>query len=364
MGEVHGVDSTEVEGKNAERTLIVTVKERLMTRIGVALGGGMSPVDIVDCVKLAEALGYESAWVVEGHGGDQFSILTACAVQTQRILLGTSISSVFVRSAPTIAMAAACVDYFSNQRFILGLGSSHKVQVGPEHGITYTKPVQRVRDTVEIIRALLRDGVVSYRGETLTIERFDLWFSPVRRTIPIYLSAVFPRMLEVCGEIAEGTIMVWSTVEAARQAAVHIAAGARRAGRRPEEIDLVSLLPCSVSENRREAFDRLRPAVAFYAGFFPRYNRLMAESGFPQAAQAIRAAWQAGDRDGAARQVPDDLIRACAIVGTPAECRERIAAYRDTGLSLPVIFPVSGGPDGKQRVLSALRACAPLSPHV
>ncbi|MEW6298583.1 MAG: LLM class flavin-dependent oxidoreductase [Thermodesulfobacteriota bacterium] len=330
-----------------------------MARTGVALGGGMSPVDIVDCVKLAEELGYESAWVVEGHGGDQFSILTACAVQTRRILLGTSISSVFVRSAPTIAMAAACVDYFSDRRFILGLGSSHKVQVEPEHGLAYTKPVQRVRDTVEVIRTLLRDGVVSYRGETLTIERFDLWFSPIRADMPIYLSAVFPRMLETCGEIAQGTIMVWSTMESVRTATAHIAAGARRAGRRPEAIDLVSLLPCSVSEDRREAYDRLRPAVAFYAGFFPRYNRLMAESGFPRAAQAIRAAWHAGDRDGAARQVPDELIRAVGIAGTSAECRERIDAYRGAGLALPVIFPVSGGPDGKQRVMAALRACAP-----
>src|SRR5215831_9716952 len=139
-----------------------------MARVGVAFAGGMSPSDIVDCVKLAEDLGYESAWIAEGHGGDQFSILTACAVQTKRILLGTSISSVFVRSAPTIAMAAACVDYFSNQRFVLGLGSSHKVQVEPEHGLQYGKPVQRVRETVEVIRTLLRDGVVSYKGETIS----------------------------------------------------------------------------------------------------------------------------------------------------------------------------------------------------
>jgi alkanesulfonate monooxygenase SsuD/methylene tetrahydromethanopterin reductase-like flavin-dependent oxidoreductase (luciferase family) len=148
-------------------------------------------------------------------------------------------------------------------------------------------------------------------------------------------------------------------MESVRTATAHIAAGARRAGRRPEAIDLVSLLPCSVSEDRREAYDRLRPAVAFYAGFFPRYNRLMAESGFPRAAQAIRAAWHAGDRDGAARQVPDELIRAVGIAGTSAECRERIDAYRGAGLALPVIFPVSGGPDGKQRVMAALRACAP-----
>src|SRR5881409_4230509 len=104
-----------------------------MTRIGVAFSGGLAPADIVECVRLAETLGYESAWVAEGHGGDQFAILAACAVVTRRILLGTSISSVFVRSVPTIAMAAATVDHLSNRRLILGLGSSHRVQVEPEH---------------------------------------------------------------------------------------------------------------------------------------------------------------------------------------------------------------------------------------
>jgi alkanesulfonate monooxygenase SsuD/methylene tetrahydromethanopterin reductase-like flavin-dependent oxidoreductase (luciferase family) len=330
-----------------------------MARIGVAFAGGMSPSDIVDCVKLAEDLGYESAWIAEGHGGDQFSILTACAVQTKRIFLGTSISSVFVRSAPTIAMAAACVDYFSNQRFILGLGSSHKVQVEPEHGIPYGKPVQRVRETVEIIRTLLRDGVVSYKGETTSIERFDLWFSPIRRELPIYISAVFPQMLETCGEIAQGTIMVWSTVDSGRKAAEHVAIGARRAGRRIEDIDIVSLLSCSVSSDRREAIDRLRPAAAFYAGFFPRYNRLMAESGFPEAAQAIRTAWQKGDQTGAAKLVPDAMIQALGIAGTARECRERVEAYRQAGIKLPIIFPVGGGPDGKQKVTDAIRTCAP-----
>jgi alkanesulfonate monooxygenase SsuD/methylene tetrahydromethanopterin reductase-like flavin-dependent oxidoreductase (luciferase family) len=87
-----------------------------MARLGFALSRGLPPSDIVDCVKLAEALGYESAWAAEGHGGDQFAILTACAMVTERILLGTSISSVFVRSVPTIAMAAATVDHLSNQR--------------------------------------------------------------------------------------------------------------------------------------------------------------------------------------------------------------------------------------------------------
>ena len=330
-----------------------------MTRIGVAFAGGMSPPEIVECVKLAEQLGYESAWIAEGHGGDQFSILSACAVQTERILLGTSISSVFVRSAPTIAMAAASVDHFSNGRLILGLGSSHKVQVEPEHGVPYRKPVQRMRETVEVIRTLLRDGQVSYHGQEVAIESFDLWFEPVRRDIPIYLSAVFPQMLEVCGELAQGTIMVWSTLEAGRKAAAHIAIGAQRAGRPPEEIDVVSLLPCSVSENQAEAIERLRPTAAFYAGFFPRYNRLMAESGFLEEAQAVREAWLKGDRDGATKLVPDAMVQALGVVGPAAKSRERIEAYRASGIRLPVIFPAAGGPDGQAKVMEAIRACAP-----
>jgi alkanesulfonate monooxygenase SsuD/methylene tetrahydromethanopterin reductase-like flavin-dependent oxidoreductase (luciferase family) len=207
---------------------------------------------------LAEQLGYESAWVAEGHGGDQFAILSACAVATERILLGTSISSVFVRSAPTIAMAAATVDDLSHHRFILGLGSSHKVQVEPEHGLPYHKPIQRVRESVAIIRALLRDGVVSYAGETITIERFDLWFKPSRPEIPIYLSGLFPKMLQVCGELAQGLILTRSTLDTGRQVAAHIAIGARRAGRHPEDIEITSLLPCSVAPDRQAALDTMR----------------------------------------------------------------------------------------------------------
>jgi alkanesulfonate monooxygenase SsuD/methylene tetrahydromethanopterin reductase-like flavin-dependent oxidoreductase (luciferase family) len=121
-----------------------------MNRVGVAISGGPNPAEIIDLVVLAESLGYDSAWVAEGHGGDQFAILAACAARTSRIRLGTSISSVFVRSAPTIAMAASTIADLSGGRFILGLGSSHKAQVQPEHGILYSKPLTRTRETAEL----------------------------------------------------------------------------------------------------------------------------------------------------------------------------------------------------------------------
>src|ERR1700721_1414205 len=89
----------------------------LMAPGGIAFAGGPGPAEIVDCIRLAESLGYESAWVAEGHGGDQFATLAAAAAQTSRIALGTSITSVFVRTVPTIAMAAASVDDISGGRF-------------------------------------------------------------------------------------------------------------------------------------------------------------------------------------------------------------------------------------------------------
>ena len=330
-----------------------------MSRIGVAFTGGLTPTEIVECVTLAEELGYESAWMAEGHGGDQFAILAACAMATRRIRLGTAISSVFVRSAPTIAMAAATVDSLSRGRFILGLGSSHRVQVEGEHGIPFTQPVPRLRDTIEIVRALLRDGVLSFEGRVTTIKRFDLWFTPGRPRIPVYVAALFPPLLEACGEMADGVVLTWSTLEAARRAAMSVAAGAQRAGRRPEDVEIVSLLPCYVAGSRAEARDRMRGAVALYAGFFPRYNRLLAESGFPDAARAIKTLWDAGDRAAATGAVPDSLVDAVAVVGTGRECRARVEEYRRAGLALPIISPRASGPSAQAMVMEALRACAP-----
>jgi probable F420-dependent oxidoreductase len=328
-------------------------------RIGIAFTGGLAPGDIIECVRLAEELGYESAWMAEGHGGDQFAILAACAVATRQIRLGTSISSVFVRSAPTIAMAAATVDQLSGGRFILGLGSSHRVQVEPEHGIAFAQPVQRLRETAEVVRTLVRDGVASYQGKVIRIERFDLWFMPSRREIPIYLAGLFPTMLGICGEIAQGVILTWSTLDAVGRVTPYVTAGARRAGRRPEDVEIVSLLPCAVAPTREMARERLRASVATYAGYFPRYNRLMAESGFVEAAATIKRMWDTGDRAAAVRAVPDALVDAVSAAGTPAEVRARVEEYRRAGLALPIISPRVGGPDAKTQAMEAIRACAP-----
>jgi probable F420-dependent oxidoreductase len=330
-----------------------------MAPVGIAFSGGPNASEIVELIVLAEALGYESAWVAEGHGGDQFAVLAAAAVRTARIRLGTAISSVFVRSAPTIAMAAATLDQLSGGRFVLGLGSSHKEQVEPEHGLVYAKPLTRTRETVELVRRLIRDGEVSYAGETIGIEKFDLWFRPRASALPIYVAAVFPKMTALCGEIADGVILTRSTVKTAPEVRAHIAEGAARSGRDPAQVAVTSLLPTAVADRRQTALDAMRPGLAFYAGFFPRYNRLVAAHGFAAEAAAVAEAWVRGDREAALAAVSDEMVDATGVAGTPEDCRRRLQAYRDSGIDLPIVSPFARGPGAARAFEAAIRACAP-----
>jgi alkanesulfonate monooxygenase SsuD/methylene tetrahydromethanopterin reductase-like flavin-dependent oxidoreductase (luciferase family) len=329
-----------------------------MESLGIAFGSGLSPTDVVESVRLSEEAGFESAWMVEGHGGEQFSILTACALATRRIRLGTAISSVFVRTAPTIAMAAACLDHFSGGRFLLGLGSSHKVQVQAEHGVHYTDPVMRVRETVEVVRTLLRDGVVSYRGKTITIDKFDLWFKPAHDSVPIYLSALFPQMLALCGEIADGLLMVFSTPDSVRKAREHLAAGAARAGRSLDEIKIGSLIPVAIDAEAKTAYERMRPVLAFYLGFFPRYRRVAREAGYAGIVDSVSDAYRRGGVEAAVPIVSDEMVATLTAAGTAQEVRARIAEYRRAGMTLPIMMPIANADDSPASIAGVIHACA------
>ena len=337
-----------------------------MERIAVAFLGDMAPPDFLECVKLAEDLGYESAWMAEGRCGDQFSILTACALQTDRIKLGTCITSVFVRSPTTIGMAACTVDYFSNGRFILGVGSDHKAQVGPMHSGHYAQPIQRLVEAVEIAREMIREGVVrDYSGEVLNVEFYDLWFKPLRPEIPIYVAGVQPKMLQVAGAIGQGAMSTWHTVDNARLAREWIDKGAVDAGRKAGEVDLAQMIPTYVTEDGKQAREKMRYRAAFKIYMLPRYRGRMAEAGFADEVEVVRETYAAGDIDRAASLVPEGLIDAFGLVGTPEEAKAKIQEFRDAGVTLPMLSlrtppgQETSREDAKHQFKESIRLCAP-----
>ena len=129
-----------------------------------------------------------------------------------------------------------------------------------------------------------------------------------------------------------------------------IAEAAEKAGRDPKDVAITSLLPTSVAETREEAFDAMRPGLAFYCGFFPRYNRLVAEYGFADEAAAIAEAFACDGLDAAIGLVTDAMVDATGVAGTPEECRDKIEAYRASGIDLPIISPFARGPGSKARI--------------
>jgi len=114
-----------------------------------------------------------------------------------------------------------------------------------------------------------------------------------------------------------------------------------------------------VGDTREAALAILRPGLAFYAGFFPRYNKMMAEHGFAAEAATIAEAWARGDRAAAERAVSDAMIDGTSIVGTPEQCRNRVEAYRQSGIDVPILSPFARGADARARFEAAIRACAP-----
>ena len=318
----------------------------------IGIGAVSSIKDHQPFARFAEELGYHSIWMPEGRRGDQFSILTACALATTRIKVGTNIASVFVRTAPLIAMSAATVDAFSDGRLILGLGTDHRNQVVNMHGLPFEKPIPRMVETVDIIRGLVQDGEVSYDGDIFKIRKYDMFIDPlVRREIPIWIAAVNPKMLGVAGEISSGTILVNHTIESVRDAKEHLVAGAKRAGKTAADVTLAAMIPVSVSDRRDEARQRMRYSLTYMMTRNPRYVALKHRLGFGEEWEGMIEVLDAEGREAAARMLSDEYLDAFTLCGTQDEVRERVEGWVANGVDLPII---AGGFDTPEAMAATL----------
>jgi len=214
------------------------------------------------------------------------------------------------------------------------------VQVEPEHGIPFVRPTARLTDTIAIVRALVRDGVVSHRGETITIERFDLWFPPLRSAIAIYVAALFPRMLELGGQLADGVLLTWPTpraiaraVEARRDRRPNARGALPR--RRHRGRSFRAPWPIASSSRARRCGPRSVSTPGSFRATTACSRRPASRTRY---ARSKRRSPVVGARR-RRRVVPDELIDAVALAGTADTCRERLAAYRGAGLALPIVSP-------------------------
>lgn len=334
-----------------------------MRRLGLYLGrlpgfdkAGFDKSELIECVRAADACGYDSFWMPEAWERDAFTLLAELAAKTERIGLATGIVNVFSRSPALIAMSAATIDEISGGRFRLGLGTSGARVIEDFHGIQFKKPLTRLKETVQIIRTLLSGERLDFKGECFELSRFKLGFKPLRPDIPIYIAALAPGSLRRIGEIADGWLPTHWPLARLGGGVAEIRAGAEAAGRDADRIDIAPFINVVVSDDVRAAREAARMPLAYYVGGMgDYYHASLARLGFPVEADRIRELWRSGRPRKAISAVTDEMVDAIAIYGSFDTCRARLDDARTQGATLPIIpIPSEGSISDKCRVIEAL----------
>ena len=292
--------------------------------------------------RAAERLGYESVWTTQmPDARDAALVLAAYASNTERVKLGTGVLPIYTRHPTAMAQMAATLDELSQGRFILGIGISHKVTVEGMWGLRLEDPVQAMREYLTIVRTILREGGSTTEGKHFTAR--GVYSAPHRAEVPIMISALNPRMLELAGELADGVVLYMCTPAYVRDHVVPtVRKGREKVGKTLQGFEVVSAVPVSLTTDRAAAHDVFRKTVARYASL-PYYRKMMDASGLGSELSAERV----GER------VLDEL----AGIGGEDQVRDAVRRYREAGVTLPAIGPF-GGHEGAKGFEAALEAAA------
>jgi 5,10-methylenetetrahydromethanopterin reductase len=251
---------------------------------------GDAPVArLAERARLAEENGYSAVWMAdERFYREVYSCLSQIAAHTRNVLLGPCVTDPFARHPALTAMAIATLDEISGGRAMLGLGAG--ISGFAELGIERKKPARAIRESIELIRALLRGETVDYRGEVVAFDQGRLSFGPVRPDIPVYVASNAPLGQRVAAELADGVIMEacasTAEVRAFRSA---VEGAARKAGRDPCSIRIVARLNTCIAADGRSARNAVRPTVARYLGAGRPRSRTAAAQGLLPPAEAVAA---------------------------------------------------------------------------
>ena len=320
-------------------------------RVAISASLGRDRDAAVRYVVEAERLGVDSVWTSEAWGGDAVTPLAYLAARTQRIKLGTSIMQVGSRSPALIAMTAASLAALSDDRFILGLGTSGPQVMEGWHGIRFDPPLTRLRETVEIVRMALSGERVQYAGKMYQLplpggegRALRLGAAPRTTAVPIYLATLGPRSLELTGAIADGWIASSFMPDHAQAFFEPIRRGAGRAGRSFDAIDRVAGGVVAFGADLDRLIAPRKPGFAFEIGAMgsPRqnfYKDAYGRQGYESVVERVQALWLEGRRDDAAALIPDEFVLQANLLGTEQMVRQRLRTYRDAGVTTLHVSP-------------------------
>ncbi|MEH1014671.1 LLM class F420-dependent oxidoreductase [Micromonospora sp. CPCC 206060] len=272
--------------------------------------------------------GFTDVWSAEVAGADAFTPLALAAAWQPRLRLGTAVTPVFTRGPGLLAMTAAALAEAAPGRFALGIGASSPVLVQDWNATRYAEPFRRTRDTLRFLRAALRGENVDEVYDTFTVRRFRLERPPAVPP-PILLAALRPRMLQLAAAEADGVILNWLAADDVPRVLAEL--GERRPG-----FEVAARIFVCPTEDATYARNLGRRLITSYLTV-PAYAEFHRWLGREPELGPMWRAWGTGDRQAAARAVPDALVDALVLHGSPEQCRAGVARYAKAGVDVPVL---------------------------
>lgn len=328
----------------------------MRTGIFLDYSGGFR--EAVEHIVVLEQAGVDIALVAEAYSYDAVSQLGYLAAKTSTIELGSGVFPIYTRTPTLLAMTAAGLDFVSDGRFRLGIGTSGPQVVEGFHGVPFDAPLGRTREVVDICRQVWRRERVQHQGRSYQIplpadrgtglgKPLQLINHPVRERIPITIAALGPKNVELTAEIAEG----WQPVFFYPEKADDVWGEALRAGkakRRSQlgELDVMVGVSLAIGDNVEERLNWAKPHLALYIGGMGArgqnfYHKLATRYGYGEVADHIQDLFLSGRKPEAIAAVPDELVRAVNLIGPRGFVKERIAAFAEAGVTTLLATPVT-----------------------
>src|SRR5271167_1342063 len=330
-------------------------------RIGIALDYSGGFHEAVDLVVELEKLGIDVAVVAEGYSYDAVSQLGYLAAKTSTVELASGVLPIYIRTPSLLAMTAAGLDFVSDGRFRLGIGTSGPQVIEGFHGVAFDAPIGRTREIVEICRQVWRRERVQYDGKHYQVplpadrgtglgKPLQLINKPVRERIPITIAALGPKNVELTAEIAEGWQPVFFHPEKAHSVwGEALAAGTAKRDPALGPLDIMVHASLAIGDDVEERLSWVKPQLALYIGGMGAkgrnfYHNLATRYGFGEVADRIQELYLSGRKSEAIDAVPDELVRGMSLVGPRGLVAERLGAFAEAGVTTLLVSPVTADP--------------------
>ena len=336
-----------------------------MMRTGVFLDYSGGFREAVEHIGVLEKAGVNIALVAEAYSFDAVSQLGYLAAKTSTIELGSGVFPIYSRTPSLLAMTAAGLDYVSDGRFQLGIGTSGPQVVEGFHGVPFDAPLGRTREVVDICRQVWRRERVQHQGKSYQVplpadqgtglgKALKLINQPVRERIPITIAALGPKNVELTAEIAEGWQPVFFYPEKADQVwGDALRAGTAKRDKELGELDVMVGVSLAVGDDVEDRLNWAKPHLALYIGGMGArgqnfYHKLATRYGYGEVADHIQDLFLSGRKAEAVAAVPDELVRQVSLIGPRGFVKERIAAFAEAGVTTLLATPVTA--DGAEYV--------------